>query len=105
MSNTKSIRDKAISDWIDEDACCQGQVDIKRLINKICDRYDEKLKIPEGIIECAKDFIESIDQREEKLEAEDYDASFEIECNQRDNASFMADWILKEQTIKRNNNV
>lgn len=97
MSNTKSIRDKAISEWIDEDACCQGQVDIERLINKICDQYDEKLKIPEAIIESAKDFIESMNEREVKLKEEDYDASFKIECNQRDNAENMANWILKDK--------
>ncbi len=36
-------KEQAISAWIDEDACCQGKVDVKRLMNRIFNDFKEEL--------------------------------------------------------------
>ena len=37
-------REDAIGLYIDEDSCCQGRVDVIRLINYIFDEYEKELK-------------------------------------------------------------
>lgn len=53
--------------------------------------------IPISVIEAAKSFLEAIEERDEANEKEDYDAAFEIECDQRYHGATLAEWILEQQ--------
>ncbi len=50
--------------------------------------------IPKDIVKYAKWFLEQNEEREALNETCDYDTAFEVECNQRDNGTALAEFIL-----------
>ncbi len=52
------------------------------------------MTITKEILYTAKSFLKQIDERNTLNEKEDYDAAFEVECEQRDNGAMLAEFII-----------
>lgn len=53
------------------------------------------MTISKEILYTAKSFLKQCEERDTLNEKEDYDAAFEVECEQRDNGAMLAGFIIE----------